>query len=111
MISHRSFIRLVALAAISLLVLALAACASPPVQAMSNARQAVHAANRVGAPHYAPRIYAEAKRWLNDAEYALKIKDYGRARKSALHAQRAARAANLAAREAHSTAPPSGSGP
>ncbi|MGH8272904.1 MAG: DUF4398 domain-containing protein [Gammaproteobacteria bacterium] len=107
--------RATALAGIALLGLALAGCAAPPVQTMSNARQAVQAAKAAGAPRYAPRIYAEAVHWLDDAEYALKTGHYARAHTSAKHAEQAARAAILAARKAHSPAPatrlpPAGSG-
>ncbi|MGH8160543.1 MAG: DUF4398 domain-containing protein [Gammaproteobacteria bacterium] len=95
---------------VALATLALAGCASPPVQEMSNARQAVHAAQVAGAPAHAPRIYAEAVHWLDDAEYALKRKDYSRARASAVRAVHAARAAGLAARKAHPP-PPATSSP
>ncbi|MGA7966677.1 MAG: DUF4398 domain-containing protein, partial [Gammaproteobacteria bacterium] len=77
--------------------LALAGCVSVPVQAMSNARQAVQAAQQAGAARYAPASYAEAERWLDDASFALKANDYGRARSSALRATRAARQATAEA--------------
>ncbi len=103
-------------AGIVLAALALAGCATPPVQEMSNARQAVHAAQVAGAPQSAPRIYAEARHWLKDAEYALKHKNYSRARSSAIRAEKAARAASLAARKTHpppaaTSLPPAGAGP
>ncbi|MDN5865263.1 MAG: DUF4398 domain-containing protein [Gammaproteobacteria bacterium] len=94
-----------------------AACATPPVQAMSNARQAVQAAREAGAPTHAPRIYAEAKHWLGDAEFALQHWDYARARESAKQALHSARAAILAARKsqappaATSAAPPAATAP
>lgn len=89
------------------LVLALAGCVSVPVQAMSNARQAVQAARQAGAARYAPASYAAAERWLDDASFALKADDYGRARSSALKALRAARQAAAEARAARAGAPSS----
>lgn len=71
----------------------LSACAGPPVQEMSNARQAVIAAQRAGAARYAPTPYAQAERWLDDAEFALRGDDFDRARSSARHALDAAREA------------------
>lgn len=75
------------------LVLAIAGCASVPVQAMSNARQALQAAERAGAEQKAPALYAQARHWLDDASFALKAKDYDRARASARRATRMAREA------------------
>ncbi|MGH8127572.1 MAG: DUF4398 domain-containing protein [Gammaproteobacteria bacterium] len=89
------------------LVLTLAGCVSVPVQAMSNARQAVQAAQQAGAARYAPASYAEAERWLDDASFALKADDYGRARSSALKATHAARQAAAKARAAKAVAPSS----
>lgn len=86
--------------ALVLLLLATAGCVSVPVQAMSNARQALQAAQKAGAVRYAPALYAEARRWLGDAEFALRGDDYTRARSSALKAARAARKAAAVARAA-----------
>ena len=91
--------------------LALAGCVSVPVQAMSNARQAVQAARQAGAARYAAASYAEAERWLDDASFALKADDYGRARSSALRATRAARQAAAEARAARAAAPSSAPSP
>lgn len=46
----------------------LAACASAPVQAMSDARQAIRAAQDAGAAQVAPMALDEAQNWLNRAE-------------------------------------------
>lgn len=87
------------------LALALAGCASVPVQAMSNARQALQAAHRAGAEQKAPALYAQASHWLDDASFALKAKDYDRARASASRAIRAAREAAAKARGRSPTPP------
>ena len=90
--------------ALALLLLATAGCVSVPVQAMSNARQALQTAQKAGAVRYAPALYAEATRWLGDAEFALRGDDYSRARSSALKAARVARKAAAVARTAARTA-------
>ncbi len=66
----------------------LGACVAAPVQPMSNARQALHAAARSGALCYASARYAAAEHWLDDAEFALRGRDYSRARTSAKRAIR-----------------------
>ena len=96
--------------------LAVAGCATVPVQTMSNARQALQAATRAGAQRYAPTLYAEAEHWLDDASFALKSNNYDRARHSAHLAAEAARKATAKARavqaEHPSTAPaPATGGP
>ena len=51
----------------------LVACAtSPPVQEMSDARQAIAAAREAGAQQYAPEELAEAEQLLAAAEHYLK---------------------------------------
>jgi hypothetical protein len=73
----------------SLLALALLAgaamggCAGAPVQEMSNARQAVKAAERAGAPAVAPVLMSEAKQTLKSAESHLRRGDYRTARDEA----------------------------
>lgn len=90
---------------VAALVLALAGCVSVPVQVMSNARQAVQAAKQAGAERYAPTRYAEARRWLDDASFAIKANDYSRARDSAKKAIRVAHRAVIEARAARAAAP------
>ncbi len=81
-------------AAIFGVVLLLTGCAvAPPVQEMSNARQAISAARAAGAARFAPAQIMAAQRWLEDAEYALREKDYGRAYQSARRARKRAIAA------------------
>jgi hypothetical protein len=46
----------------------LTGCAGAPVQEMSNARQAVRAAQQAGGAKYAPETMAEAERLLRDAK-------------------------------------------
>lgn len=98
------------------LVLLLAGCATVPVQAMSNARQALQAAARAGAEQKAPALYADARHWLDDARYALQAKDYGHARASAKRATRlarkaAAKARAVKARDSTSAPSPATAGP
>lgn len=95
---------------VAVLLLALTACTTAPVQAMSDARQAVRAARQAGAPRYAPAEYAKALRWLDDAEFALQGGDYDRARTSAARAGDAARRAAARARLARPSAPSGGGG-
>lgn len=74
----------------ALFVLALGACATAPVQALSNARQAIAAAERAGAARLAPEHLATAKQRLDAAIKALHYPNYERARKRAIRARRAA---------------------
>lgn len=66
----------------------LSACeASPPVQEMSDARQAIEVARQAGAESHAkPELY-EALRHLEEAEHELDVEDYAQARRSALEAK------------------------
>lgn len=83
----------------------MAGCATVPVQAMSNARQALQAARQAGAQRYAPTLYAEAEHWLDDASFALESNNYDRARQSARRAAREARKATAKARAWHAAHP------
>ena len=58
-------------------------CAGAPVQEMSNARQAVRAAERAGAPTVAPELMSESKQLLKSAESYLRRGDYRAARDEA----------------------------
>jgi hypothetical protein len=87
--------RAVALAA----VLLLAACASAPVQEMSDARQAIQAAEEAGASTHAPEALRDAKRLLTSAERKLQREAYASARHDAREAhRRAAEALRLSRR-------------
>lgn len=67
----------------------LAACTAAPVQEMSDARQTIAAARAAGAARCAAAEEAtvSARRWLENASYALSIHDYPMAQRSALHAR------------------------
>jgi len=66
-----------------LAILTLAACAGVPVQEMSDARQAVDAARKVGAESRASKTLQSAEVFLQHAEQALQDGDYPQARKDA----------------------------
>ncbi|HUG98360.1 MAG TPA: DUF4398 domain-containing protein [Gammaproteobacteria bacterium] len=86
--------RWVAVAALVLL----AACVSAPVQEMSDARQAIQAAEEAGAAELAPAALQEAKRLLTSAERKLQREAYASARQDARDARRRAAQALEAAR-------------
>lgn len=66
----------------------LTACAtSPPVQEMSDARQAIMAAVQASAAESAPELLGEARRLLAEAERHLRSESYGQARVNALRAK------------------------
>ncbi len=79
-----------------LTILSLMACASAPVQEMSDARQALRSAEIVGAERYSPDDYLAARRSLETAQMWLDIGAYTNARRHALDA----RAQAIRAREA-----------
>jgi uncharacterized transporter YbjL len=63
--------------------IAVTGCAGAPVQEMSNARQAVRAAEKAGAVTLAPALMAEARQALRDAESHLRQGEYRTARDEA----------------------------
>ena len=73
----------------------LSACASAPIQEMSDARQAINAASKAGAAVRSPAILNRAKHHLVVAESALDRGEYSRAKKSALKAKQQAVKARL----------------
>ncbi len=81
--------------ALALLVF-IASCAGAPVQEMSDARQAIQAAEEAGAEDHAPRMLREAREFLERAEDQLAQGAYREAREAAEQA----RARAIAAREA-----------
>jgi hypothetical protein len=114
---NRQFLPAVLLASIAML--GLAGCAGVPVQEMSNARQAVLAAQKAGGAKYAPEAMSEAERHLASAKASLKRGDYRPARdeaelarEKAMEARRETEAARAAekARKSSSQPAPSGSG-
>lgn len=82
----------------------LAACAiQPPVQEMSDARQAIAAAEAAGADRLAVETLAEARRYLAEAEADIVAESYGPARIKAVRAQDRAMRALQRALEAEET--------
>ena len=72
----------------------LTACAtSPPVQEMSDARQAIAAAAQAQAGKYAPSPFSDAQRYLAEAEQQLRREAYGPARANAVRAKKRAQQA------------------
>lgn len=76
----------VALLALSLM----AGCTVAPVQEMSDARQAIMAAQDAGASTASSKIYFEAKASMGAAELALDVEDYKTARQQAIEARQLA---------------------
>ncbi len=70
-----------------IIVVALTGCAAAPVQEMSDARQAIAAAEDAGAEQLAPATLAEARQYLADAERNLQARSYGVARSHAISAK------------------------
>jgi hypothetical protein len=70
------------------------ACVSaPPVQEMSDARQAIEAAVEADASRLAPESLGDARRYLEEAEQQIQQQAYGPARMNAVRAKnRAAQA-------------------
>jgi len=81
----------------------LSGCVGAPVQEMSNARQAVRAAQRAGADQHAPEILLEAQKLLAQASSNLSRGEYRAARDQAEQARAKALEARRLAEEA---APP-----
>lgn len=86
----------------------LVGCVSAPVQEMSDARQALRAAQAAGAADYAPEPLAEAQRLVDLAQQELQQHDYRSAQRAALEARRSALVALEQARAARAAqqAPP-----
>ena len=70
--------------------LALVACASAPVQEMSDARQAIYSAEASGAVQRSPATLLAAQYLLQKAQERLEAGAYGEARRYALDARDAA---------------------
>jgi len=73
-----------------LTLLVLAGCSAAPVQEMSDARQALQAAHAAGGADASPAELLQAEQLLEQAQQALELGDYGRAREAALTAKRTA---------------------
>jgi hypothetical protein len=81
-------------------VVCLSGCASPPVQEMSDARQAIAAARTAGATTGTSPDYDAAQRDIARAETHLQSQEYTRARLAALQAKHHAAAALATAQHA-----------
>jgi Domain of unknown function (DUF4398) len=93
--------------AVALLGAALASgCAGWPVQEMSNARQAIVAAQKAGAERYAPEMLGEAQRLLASAKSHSSKGDYRTARDEADLARDKAIEARKLAEQAQATEDP-----
>lgn len=80
------------------LVCTLAACqSSPPVQEMSDARQAIAVAREAGADDYAAEDMRAAQAYLDSAQQKLSERSYTLARRDAVQAKNKALAALAAA--------------
>jgi hypothetical protein len=91
--------------AVALIGAALASgCAGWPVQEMSNARQAIVAAQKAGAERYAPQVLAEAQNLLASAKSHSSKGDYRTARDEADLARDKAIQARKLAEEAQAPA-------
>jgi hypothetical protein len=76
---------------------------SPPVQEMSDARQAITAAEEADAARLAPESLSAARRFLEEAEQQLQQQAYGPARLNAVRAKnRAVQALTLSQAAAES---------
>ncbi len=76
--------------AVAVIALAIAACAVAPVQEMSDARQAIHSAEAVGATQQSRDTLRMAQRLLQEAQTRLEAGAYDDARRYALDARKAA---------------------
>ena len=83
----------------------LAGCAGMPLQQMSDARQAVRAAERAGAQKHAPELLGEAKALVESARQNMHKGEYRQARDEA----ELARTKAMEARRIAETAPGGGS--
>jgi hypothetical protein len=97
----KASLSLVALMAFAML----AGCVGAPIQEMSDARQAIRAAERAGAVKYAPEPLAEAKKLVEQARSRMQQREYREARDDAERArEKAVEARRLA--EQQGASPP-----
>ena len=92
--------RLRTVLAVSALGLLAACVTSPPVQEMSDARQAIRAAEEADAQHLATDTLTAARRFLAEAEEQLQQQAYGPARLNAVRAKNRATQALRTSQEA-----------
>jgi Domain of unknown function (DUF4398) len=82
-----------------------AGCAGAPLQEMSDARQAVRAAERAGAAQHAPEPLAEARQLVERARLGMQKGEYKEAREDAEKAREKAVEARRLAEAAAAPAP------
>jgi hypothetical protein len=99
-VKQTSMIRRFTLSLGILAALLLIACASAPVQEMSDARQAIQAAKAAGADVNVDQNLSKAETYLQDAQSAIEVGEYSVARDSA----RAAREEALQAQKNQASA-------
>jgi len=97
--SIRRFARPFLLAALFVAPL-VAGCAGMPLQQMSDARQAIRAAERAGAEKHAPQLLGEARQLVESARQSMHEGDYREARDEAELARTKAMEARKIAEEA-----------
>jgi hypothetical protein len=85
--------------------LGLGACAGIPAQEMSNARQAIRAAQEAGVAKTAPGEIEKAQAYLTKAEASMQQRLFRQAREEASEARRIARGALQAAQASKRTTP------
>ena len=78
------------LMAITAAVVLIGCATSPPVQEMSDARQAIAAAEDADAASLAPTPLEEARRYLSEAEAQIRTRAFGLARTNAIRARNSA---------------------
>jgi hypothetical protein len=83
----------------------LAGCAGAPLQEMSDARQAVRAAERAGAEKHAPEPLAEARQLVERARLSMQKGEYKEAREDAEKAREKAVEARRLAEASTAPAP------
>ena len=91
-LQYKNYKMIRALATICLLLLA-GCVTAPPVQEMSDARQAIAAAEEADANRVATDTLADARRFLAEAERQIQEQSYGPARLNAVRAKNRAAAA------------------
>lgn len=91
--------------AVAIGLLCLAGCVAAPVQEMSDARQAVLAAQVAGAAERAPQEFGAAQEFVSAAEGYLEQRAYRQARQAAVEARRMAIRALEASRAAPDGSP------
>lgn len=89
----------------AVLLILLGACAGIPVQELSDARQAVRAAEEVGADDHAPIHYERAETLLGRAERAMAAGEYEKARGEAIFAREEALKARARSLESQRQSP------